>query len=1001
MEILVLLIDERKIKVEFKNSSYGINDLRDLYTKYVFPTIKSKSKPDSYIIRQVKKICSFCDISYDESNIEFILDYESLQQIERILKNRKMYYDNQLSLYSTKQVSEILNCNESHVTTLYKRKIIEFSTTMNGQAYYYCDEIDNIKKMLDTTYSAEYIYDEVRNNLHGVSILSSTIRDYMLKNNLAISNPVDRYDLRIKKEDLDFLIKEIDRNFISRKIKDTDNLISEFDKLIKDKSLNYISGNEENYYDYYYLNSLYISDGKIKKKSAKLNRQIIRKMISSCNSLGIKWYTNSSLDNFYIKKEDYKKLQTEIHEMNGINSEDYYTTNEVCELLEVSSYTSILDYAGYKKKDGLLLINRDKVDEIYKLKKETIRITTLANEIGVLDRRIRHVIEKLDIKILRFDGIPIVNGDRVSINNSLKIKEIFEKERRINEATNILDKFYITVEGEPKNELIPKTYEVFEKFLISRFNSNRGKVVFRALLFCYKNILLNLKKEIFNCNDNDILNIFSYDYDHQEAVKQFLFFLEFCQVNYNVNYKNQHTLKPSSYNSAERYSKEVWIGFAELMFNSKSNEYFELLKHAINERMAASTWLFCAMHYVCAWRAQDIIKKLPKINLELVINLNELELIEVIRRQEFTKSMAQRVVNEVIKYIKYLEVTPSKKESYSLSLSISESYVYTIGLLVCLCEAHRRLAEKSNKRLNTSCLIPEGATRKENHVKFFGEKYNEIFRGEYFTNNRATKTYLSMIQIISQKKGWGDGYHLAALQRSHTLNKGEIANTTQLYLKSINRDGDVDKIMYALAERGAFGYVLHQLMKIVAPKQVEYSELDMIEQNELINELIPFKPNEVETILKSFSNYRSTIDNLITELVNQDKIDFKSIMIKLALGMVPSKMKYSHCLLKTIIKEGCIYPLRNECLGCKYLVPEIYFLLEFNNHLFNLLDKIEECEYLFDKRRYSFMLTEKYLPILEDAISYFGKERVEAFINIQELRSSMIKLYQDSKLLVR
>ena len=102
-------------------------------------------------------------------------------------------------------------------------------------------------------------------------------------------------------------------------------------------------------------------------------------------------------------------------------------------------------------------------------------------------------------------------------------------------------------------------------------------------------------------------------------------------------------------------------------------------------------------------------------------------------------------------------------------------------------------------------------------------------------------------------------------------------------------------------------------------------------------------------------------------------------------------MEYSQCILKSIDKRKCAYPSKIDCIGCEYLIPEILFLMEFNNSLNIMLKNIEDAYYSFDKQRYLYMFQNKYIPTLIEAISVFGIDRIDLFID----RKSFYKKIKD------
>ena len=290
----------------------------------------------------------------------------------------------------------------------------------------------------------------------------------------------------------------------------------------------------------------------------------------------------------------------------------------------------------------------------------------------------------------------------------------------------------------------------------------------------------------------------------------------------------------------------------------------------------------------------------------------------------------------------------------------------------------------------------------ENYIGVFGNKYLEIFGEKSFSNVKAIKAHLQYGKILIDSPcndhimGIYSNYNLMSILKSHSRTDitNEISNTTEIYLMSELNEFDFDKVMLCIEKRGIFGCLYHLMAQIVLDKNYLMEPVES--QNNLIFEHLKLdSPIQVEKISKAIYDNKIkakyVLDQIIKNKKIQDKEDIKKILISLANGEYPSKMEYSQCILKSIDKRKCAYPSKIDCIGCEYLIPEILFLMEFNNSLNILLKNLEDAYYSFDKQRYLYMFQNKYIPTLIEAISVFGIDRIDLFID----RKSFYKKIKD------
>ncbi|MED1855175.1 hypothetical protein P4V33_26670, partial [Brevibacillus borstelensis] len=609
---------------------------------------------------------------------------------------------------------------------------------------------------------------------------------------------------------------------------------------------------------------------------------------------------------------------------------------------------------------------------------------------------------QLGVKFIPKNTYPLLNAMLIYKDEIWKIENYLNGKSELENASSDYDRFYIETKNVKPNVNIPRTLEAYDNFIIKRFRENQTGYVYTNLVNLYVVMVPMLQKEIMRYTTDELTELLEA-IPQQVAQREFTNFIDYCKKRYVSKSKERIKLGTTKGKGNEAYTFEQWLEFARLLFSPNQ----ELLKKAITNRTNAMVWLYSALHYVCGWRTDDLIK-LPFPPLENVLGLNEEEVFECIQTGEFTLEMAQRVVNYVMLEVKAFHIKPRKtrrKHNQRLKFVVNDDYVYIIGLLIALCEAHRVKVEKSKHRwLNSSTILTERVTKRETHIEFFGEAYNHIFGNETFSNNSATKTYFNWNQKLSQDEGWGMGYEINAILRGHYRGKDGIAQTTQVYLKYINKSNDVDKITEGLLARGVFGFSKHLLMKALLHEDEyrEYTVLQLTQQNQAIQEMFNLKPFHIEQMVKGITEYRGRVLEVFQQLMTTHKGQMKEIFKKISMGEAPSKMEHSQCLLKTVSRSACAYPTREHCIGCEYAMNEMYFLIEFGQRFKQLLNNLRNAKHDFDKQRYTYALFYVYLPIFQEAVSYFGKERVGTFVKvakqeINELRENNQLLFGEGE----
>lgn len=967
-----------------------------LFRSYVYKPTEIKA------INRLINICKKLDLSLENIDNNFFIDSVEYKILKEVLLIREQYINkkNGVELYSAKETADLLSIPNSYFNNFKNKEGLKIKTVINGSFYFDKQEVDELREFLKKTYSLEELINYVREETTFTDITRTIVRLYIKRYFEFSLNPVDKNDWRTNKSDKDNIIRVIKNNYKPQK---THNDYKEI--MFK------LSGGETNikYVDKSRIE--HFLDKSILRKYAKqkylfinadlLGRRLIEHVITICNKQNIEWFTNYEFSNIYIPEQSSEEY-IKYYEYSDDTLLYYYSSKEVKEMFGRSNLALVAQYAETITIGNMKFFKKEKIQELEEIYKKYVKISVIAKDLKLRNVQVSRIAMKLGLKTINGKGIPYMEANElIEIKDVPVIKEYFFKKENINNAKSSYEKFKMSIHDFNVKRKLPKTEALFDKYIKLRLSKLENNLT-GTYVKIYQNILLNLDKEITEYKNSEITVLFT-KVKYELAKREFAFFLNYCKectlTKYDVNFSSNSIKSPPT----KPYDYQQWFYFGYLLFNKEQPLYTTYLNKALKERANAMVWLYCSMHYVCGWRSTDIMKAIPKIPLEVIIESNEEEVLQLIKTNIFSEEMAQKTVNYVMDYINGFQIKPSKtkkkRNTPPLKLVVEKSYVFQIGLLLALCESHRRITEKKGtKRLNTDYLMTDRATIVDAHSIFFGEEYKKIFKDEGFYNRRANVTFMGLIQKISQNQGWGVGYQLSSIFRSHKQGRQGIAKSTEVYLESINKNKDIDEISQGLMERGIFGFIPYVMTKVLLGE--ELIQLDIEKQNSKIKEILPFSPAQVERILKGASLNNSKVKSLLDNLLITKKENMLKVLQKIVKGNAPSKMNYSQCLLKCVDIKACIDHKRTECLGCTYLIPDMYFLLEFKVLLNELLLKVQTEKNEFDKIRFSHSLVSVFLPILQQAIYILGKERVEAFINLNIIKESIKKLHDENHLLL-
>ncbi|MDC4243450.1 hypothetical protein [Clostridium perfringens] len=493
------------------------------------------------------------------------------------------------------------------------------------------------------------------------------------------------------------------------------------------------------------------------------------------------------------------------------------------------------------------------------------------------------------------------------------------------------------------NQIIPKNNKVtlneFSKFAISRISE-----LVKPNATSYINILDKLEslgKEIMLLTTEEVIEI-TNSLSTKDAKEEFTNFLnklrsqrptKYSQIEYDVEHNKQST------NHHIPYTEEQYQRFGFLVLSNSHIWYDEYMEKALAKRRYASVWLYSTLHYICAWRAGDLIDTLPHPDLKVDANT----FLNKVKSKTLTKKEALDIVEQVNMNVKFCNLKPSKTASNttpSLVMEIPESLYEFVGILIGICEAHYQLSPAKNKR----GLIATQATERETQVEFYGKEFVEIFGESSFSNLKAVKNYEMIMSRKADEKEFGTGYMLASIARAHKFKLDKKAETTMVYLKYYKNMEDAEAIVTELFERGVCSCIPYMLTKIVAGEKNILS-LTHAERTKKIKEIAGMDAFESEMLIQSHNSALDMAKTKVDEIIQSAICDglepkeiAKNILLNIIYNEAPSKQGDMPCM---IIAQGkpCIYPKRENCVGCGH---EIYL----KSCLFELGSRIHQAKEL-------------------------------------------------------
>lgn len=675
---------------------------------------------------------------------------------------------------------------------------------------------------------------------------------------------------------------------------------------------------------------------------------------------------------------------------------DYYIPVRAAEILGVSHITAtkFFNDVSLKTRKGTY-IPKSEVQRMLEFKNSTVKlhvvVAEIAEEHGFSGRQQLRLFENP----LKSSGITLITDVKspfycnrfINKSDVDKAKKIILNKLKLNEAkfegNNSYHKLKAEIMFEEKKNLsIPVTTDEFRRFILSKLRAVKA-ISFPVIETIYK-LLLELEKELTEHTDKEmelLVGKIEQERTNKETSKEFCDFINLLKNKYPTKYVREYKYdhkaakKKELKREAPPYTEEQFLCFGLLLLNDTHRWFEEYMKKATTRRTFASVWLFCLLHYVCAWRAIDMLNNLPYPELPEDASTGKpmvaKKFIELVNTGQFTEEMAKNIVNDVKMKINYFKLLPQKTKRFNppdLVFEPPTSTHYRLGMLLGLCEAHRRCS-----RYNKGLIVTSADTKPEQQ-EFFGPEFIKIFGDNAFRNERGAKTYLNLMAKKADEKKLGSGHVIAGIARSHKFSPGRVSDTTSIYLKYLSGMTNSDVLMKELFERGVCSFVPFLLLMTLEGEE-SVRKLTHVEQTKKIKEFIPYSPYDGERLLithdEVIERAKLDVQRIIKHFSKENVPDVPAIhsfVDKIACNTASAKQENINCI-SIAMGNGCIYPERANCVGCGqeiYLISSVHHVGQMVR---NLADKVGESKTPASKLKNEMILKKVIKPILSEIIT--------------------------------
>ncbi|ASJ54548.1 hypothetical protein BP422_13855 [Brevibacillus formosus] len=528
--------------------------------------------------------------------------------------------------------------------------------------------------------------------------------------------------------------------------------------------------------------------------------------------------------------------------------------------------------------------------------------------------------------------------------------------------------YEVFLEGfnELTNNKLKRTFELYRDFVavqLSASNARNKMVNARQFVHTANTIINNLPLEIYSITDDHVEKILDNSQVPVRHKNVFLKFLIYCTGKMKCNITREYRLGKGYSRDREIYSPEE---FLRIYHHTRDIETH--VNQALSNRSYSAAWLFVLMHMIDAWRASDIVYGLPSVDLEEVGVTN----FEWFTKKRLSKEQSLKIVNQIGSKVQKIEISKTGALGHFL---VNLDMVIPSATALVIAEIHRR--ENNHQYLLQSLIGPNGTLQDVYAIKLFMQKNHELPRFQSRKANRTLLTYF-FYSVAESGQHADIAYQMAQELRSH-----RHLDSTAVYIQATNKDGPLEKVSLHLFNRGHFGWLYNFLVKLYA--QEDFTQYSLDEKTALIqayrNEVSPLQAEAMASFLQSRMKEKKSV---LYTIMKMEKQKVQDTLLKVLKGEMPSKMEFAQCL----IYPQCVKPTAISCIHCEYIMPRAYLMLNIREEIGKLIESIRTSKFEAVRKRDSILLF-KFLDLLNQAVVDLGKDYINSFINLTEIKNKL------------
>lgn len=600
----------------------------------------------------------------------------------------------------------------------------------------------------------------------------------------------------------------------------------------------------------------------------------------------------------------------------------------------------------------------------------------LADEYGVEQHDFRQAVTRFIVSNNWFGAHPEIKKGGVYVEES-----VFQQlENRLNEFCEHYgeeDKARSSYITEKMSGVVPKTTELLQKYAAD--TGMEQEVLFRLTDF----LLYDLPGELQELNDTEVSTLVDDGFDVlPKAYGDILTdFINWTGTKTKTMYRGVYTMVPYSEReeTSSAYDPHNYLKILYCLYNSEYIDENEMYQQAARSRNYVDTWLFLALHFLCALRTTDLIRiPHPRLSDE------PKKVLEQVVSGTFPGYSARAVLYSVVWKLDALQLTPHKTEGVqgisSIKFHVPESAEEHIGTLFAIAEAHFQLSgDQPHKPLIHVIRTYEQISR------YMGEDIGDLFLESNFRTRSANKSYLQMIYLLTDDiLGINDefrvkGYLLAALARSHKGSYGSFAEMTSTYLKDAKMNGYTPELVAReMFERGVLSSIASMLLKMVGGES--YTKLPVESQTKVVKDLA-MSPADIERSVGIMQANMKRSLTIATEFYkHKTREEILDALHHIGNGEASSKCDGCMCLM-TAMGAMCPYKEQQNCVACEYEIgtkTTLYIMLDETKRLLGIY---QTSESELERKRSKAIVRDVIAPAINELLrivkEQYGDEGVE------------------------